>query len=250
MTTYTITNNNRYGTCEVSFTDKPQVSVLSALKALGMRWNSKRVLWYGFASEDEIKNAIMQAQPEEVPAQIAQDGYLGAIAVSGAKSNRRLYGAELSAAIRADIKAAGIKGVTVKVKGFSGGQEITATIKGRAADCADRAEYIDKWTPCGRNWIDLGDDGTISARDFYAMEDGQNEIRMKAAAIEYDARTCAGFHSVNQYHIDSYTEYTPEFIAKINAVNAIIANYNYDDSNSMVDYFDTNFYYDLYVKIC
>lgn len=250
MTTYTITNNNRYGTCEVSFTDKPQVSVLSALKALGMRWNSKRVLWYGFASEDEIKNAIMQAQPEEVPAQIAQDGYLGAIAVSGAKSNRRLYGAELSAAIRADIKAAGIKGVTVKVKGFSGGQEITATIKGRAADCADRAEYIDKWTPGGRNWIDLGDDGTISARDFYAMEDGQNEIRMKAAAIEYDARTCAGFHSVNQYHIDSYTEYTPEFIAKINAVNAIIRNYNYDDSNSMVDYFDTNFYYDLYVKIC
>lgn len=250
MTTYTITNNNRYGTCEVSFTDKPQVSVLSALKALGMRWNSKRVLWYGFASEDEIKNAIMQAQPEEVPAQIAQDGYLGAIAVSGAKSNRRLYGAELSAAIRADIKAAGIKGVTVKVKGFSGGQEITATIKGRAADCADRAEYIDKWTPGGRNWIDLGDDGTISARDFYAMEDGQNEIRMKAAAIEYDARTCAGFHSVNQYHIDSYTEYTPEFIAKINAVNAIIRNYNYDNSNSMVDYFDTNFYYDLYVKIC
>lgn len=250
MTTYTITNNNRYGTCEVSFTDKPQVSVLSALKALGMRWNSKRVLWYGFASEAEIKNAIMQAQPEEVPAQIAQAGYLGAVAVSGAKSNRRLYGAELSAAIRTDIKVAGIKGVTVNVKEFSGGQEITATIKGSAADCADRAEYIDKWTPGGRNWIDLGDDGTISARDFYAMEDGQNEIRMKAAAIEYDARTCAGFHSVNQYHIDSYTEYTPEFIAKINAVNAIIRNYNYDDSNSMVDYFDTNFYYDLYVKIC
>ena len=55
---------------------------------------------------------------------------------------------------------------------------------------------------------------------------------------------------MNQYHINSYTEYTPEFIAKINAVNAIIRNYNYDDSNSMVDYFDTNFYYDLYVKIC
>nr|DAL30128.1 MAG TPA_asm: hypothetical protein [Caudoviricetes sp.] len=250
MTTYTITNNAKFDSREVSFDDKPQVSVLSALKALGMRWNSKRVLWYGFASEDEIKNAIMQAQPEEVPAQIAQAGYLGAVAISGAKSNRRLYGAELSAAIRADIKAAGIKGVTVKVKEFSGGQEITATIKGSAADCADRAEYIDKWTPGGRNWIDLGDDGTISARDFYAMEDGQNEIRMKAAAIEYDARTCAGFHSVNQYHIDSYTEFTPEFIAKINAVNAIIRNYNYDDSNSMVDYFDTNFYYDLYVKIC
>ncbi len=250
MTTYTITNNARFDSREVSFDDKPQVSVLSALKALGMRWNPKRVLWYGFASESEIKNAIMQAQPEEVPAQIAQAGYLGAIAVSGAKSNRRLYGAELSAAIRADIKAAGIKGVTVKVKEFSGGQEITATIKGSAADCADRAEYIDKWTPGGRNWIDLGDDGMMSACDFYAMENGQNEIRMKAAAIEYDARTCAGFHSVNQYHIDSYTEYTPEFIAKINAVNAIIRNYNYDDSNSMVDYFDTNFYYDLYVKIC
>ena len=74
MTTYTITNNTRFNSREVSFNDKPQVSVLSALKALGMRWNPKRVLWYGFATETEIKNAIMQAQPEEVPAQIAQDG--------------------------------------------------------------------------------------------------------------------------------------------------------------------------------
>ena len=50
---------------------------------------------------------------------------------------------------------------------------------------------------------------------------------------------------VNQHHISKYTEYTTNFANKLKAVNEIIKSYNYDDSNSMVDYFDTNFYYTI-----
>lgn len=69
---------------------------------------------------------------------------------------KALYGADLSAAIRADIKAAGLKGVTVKCKSYSGGQSITATIRTSPADYIDEADYIAAYRVRG-NWIDDGD---------------------------------------------------------------------------------------------
>ncbi len=77
---------------------------------------------------------------------------MGGGAVYGSKSNKALYGADLSAAIRADIKAAGIKGVTVKCKSYSGGQSITATIHTSAADYIDEADYIAAYRVRG-NWV-------------------------------------------------------------------------------------------------
>lgn len=59
---------------------------------------------------------------------------------------------DLSAAIRADIKAAGIKGVTVKCKSYSGGQSITATIRTSPADYVDEADYIAAYRVRG-NWV-------------------------------------------------------------------------------------------------
>ena len=41
---------------------------------------------------------------------------------------------------------------------------------------------------------------------------------------------------------------TAETMKKLQAIDSIIAAYRYDNSNGMVDYFDTNFYYDLRLK--
>lgn len=41
------------------------------------------------------------------------------------------------------------------------------------------------------------------------------------------------------------TAYTADTLRKLHRVKAIIEAYRYDGTNSMVDYFDTNFYYDL-----
>ena len=62
---YTITNNEQYNSHEVMFDAKPDVSVLDALKALKMRWNSKKSCWYGFASREQIEAAINGQQIEE-----------------------------------------------------------------------------------------------------------------------------------------------------------------------------------------
>lgn len=96
--------------------------------------------------------AILENAPEEQPATVCTDGYMGGGAVYGSKSRKALYGADLSAAIRADIKAAGIKGVTVKCKSYSGGQSITATIRTSPADYVNEADYIAAYRVRG-NWV-------------------------------------------------------------------------------------------------
>lgn len=255
---YTIATNATFDSREVTFDGKPAEAVRAALKALRMRWNPKRALWYGFAAEDEIKAAIQAAQPAEEPAQITQPGYLGATAISGAKADRYLHGAELAAAIRADIKAAGIKGVSVRINSRSITDAITATITATSADLVPLADYVAAYRPAGRNWIDLGNSESVPLATYYDCWNAQAaghaagyipKIQRQAAETEYGFSACIGCHQINQYHIAKYTEYTPAFLAKLDAVNNIIANYNYDDSNAMVDYFDTNFYWYLNVKI-
>ena len=149
---YTITKNAEFGSLEVRFDEKPADTVRLAMKRLKMRWHSVNKCWYGYASESALVSAILENAPEEQPATVYTDGYLGGGAVYGSKSNKSLYGAELSAAIRADIKAAGIKGVTVKCKSYSGGQSITATIRTSAADYVDEADYIAAYRVRG-NWV-------------------------------------------------------------------------------------------------
>ena len=61
---YTITNNEQYNSLEIMFDAKPDASILNALKALKMRWNSKKSCWYGFASREQIESAIGGQQIE------------------------------------------------------------------------------------------------------------------------------------------------------------------------------------------
>lgn len=252
MTTYAITRNDAFGSHEVQFDNKPQVAVIAALKALKMRWNPKRSIWYGFVDESKIREAIQAAQPENAPAQIVGDGYMGAISVSGAKSNRRLYGSDLSAAIRADIKAAGIKGATISCSTYSGGQHIKVTFKAAESDLVSKVDYVNAYVPSpASGWIELGNYEHIHESEYFNLEASeQKNIRKKAATYAYDSATNPEYHhNINQYYIDKYTEYTSAFLAKIKAVNDIISNYRYDNSNGQVDYFDTNFYYDICIKI-
>ena len=150
--TYEITKNAEFGSLEVRFNEKPADTVRLALKRLKMRWHRVNKCWYGYASESAIVSAILENAPEEQPATVYTDGYMGGGAVYGSKSRKALYGADLSAAIRADIKAAGIKGVTVKCKSYSGGQSITATIRTNAADYVDEADYVAAYRVRG-NWV-------------------------------------------------------------------------------------------------
>jgi len=244
--TYEIRTNCQFNSTEIYFDGKPSEEVRTALKALKFRWHSVKRCWYGYASEETVAHAITGASTEENPASVVGDGYLGGGSYYGSKSHQHLYGADLSAAIRADLKKAGIRNTTVRCKTYTGVQNVTATIKVKPSDFISRESFIDRYqiTP-SMAWIYLSDREYLHVDKFYAADgDEQERIRTTAAAYEYEKATTRE-RDVRVSWVDWLTE---EAMQTLRKVDDIISAYRYDNSNGMVDYFDTNFYYDLTLK--
>lgn len=245
--TYEINYNSKFGSHEVRFDGKPSEEVRNALKAMKFRWHSADKCWYGYnQSEESIASAITGASTEEEPNTVYGDGYMGGGSVYGAKSNHHLYGSDLSAAIRADLKKAGIKGVTVKCHSYSGGQTITATIKTTESDYISWEQFLENYRIKGSTaWIYMQGGEYIHSDKYWAADAGEQErIRLAAAAHAWEYNTTRE----QDVRLSWVNWLTAETMKKLQAIDAIIAAYRYDNSNGMVDYFDTNFYYDIRLK--
>ena len=263
MTNYEIRENHQYNSREVYFDGKPSRATLDAMKALKMRWNHVKSCWYGYAQECDLINAIItnDRDGEDITgektegATVYTNGYLGGGAVYGSKSDKHLYGADLSKAIREDLKVAGIKGASVRCKSYSGGQSITVTLSLPQSAYVGKEQFaVDYRIPTSASWIYYEDeDGksqTMHIDKYYSREtsaDEREKIRISAAASEY-SREAESENDLNIFHLDKYKVYTPETMETIKKVNSIISAYHYDKSNAMVDYFDTNFYYSIVTK--
>lgn len=131
-------------------------------------------------------------------------------------------------------------------KTYSGGQHITAKIKITETDMISREQYIADYTiSASRAYIYIGDRGESIHIDEYYKLDSAEQKRIRQAAAEYDYKQAAHGRDINRHSIDEETAYTADTLRKLHRVKAIIEAYRYDGTNSMVDYFDTNFYYDL-----
>lgn len=263
MTNYEIRENPYFNSREVYFDGKPSRATLDALKALKMRWNHVKACWYGFAQECDLINAIItnDRDGEDITgektegATVYTDGYLGGGAVYGSKSDKHLYGTDLSKAIREDIKAAGIKGASVRCKSYSGGggQSITVKISLPKSAFVPEADFVaDYQIKCNQHWLyyydSFGKVQSIHIDNYFAADAAEQEkIRSAVAMYEYDRETrheC----QINHYHIDFYKSFTQETRELLQKIKSIIESYRYDESNAMVDYFDTNFYYTIVTK--
>lgn len=253
--TYEIRANSQYNSNEVYFSGKPSEATRNALKALKMRWNGVKKCWYGFADEFKLIDAIQDAEQQDggEGATVVTDGYMGGGAIYGSKSNKALYGADLAAAIRADIKAAGIKGVTIRAGIATYTDTITATITIETSDLNQNYEYsTDQLLKELANWGVW--DGE---RRVYWGELDPDKHGIRTESPEFEAlKKKAGraaldrfAHNIdiNQFHLtaENYPELTAACLSKLQAVKSIIDAYHWDESNSMVDYFSTNFYYTL-----
>ena len=252
--TYTINTNTEFNSLEISFTEKPHEKVIEALKALKFRWHRVKALWYGYATDTQVIAAIQSAEQEANPlatGTIYSDGYLGAIKTDGVNSNKYLYGSDLSSAIREHLKGAGIKGVTVSCKSYTGGQSLKVKIKiNPETDLIPFDDFLAQYYVSPSHWYYYLEDEkctSMHGENYYSLDyQAQDEMKRRFAEYDYYTRISNG-ERLNEYHLtsDRYPEYTPEFFKKLTTINEIVRSYRYDDSNSMVDYFDTNFYYDL-----
>lgn len=247
MTNYEIRTNDQYNSKEVYFEGKPSADTRTALKALKMRWNPTKGCWYGFVSETDIISAITGTETEL--GGTISEGYLGATRWDGNKSKKYLHGADLSKAIREELKAHGLKGITVRTHTYTGGQNITLTFATTPADYITFEEYKAIYSYNDFSyWVQTPWGKSISRDDWFELDgDKQQEVLIFNAEGEYNNITQHG-GDINHYYIDKYNYFTEGFKAKLHKANAILDTYHYDDSNSMVDYFDTNFYRDFYIK--
>ena len=244
--TYEIRNNAQYNSTEIYFDGKPSEAVREVLKSHKFRWHSVKRCWYGYASEESIAAAITATTTDEEPASVIGDGYMGGGAIYGSKSNRHLYGADLSAAVREDLKKAGIKGATCKIHTYAGGQNLTVTVKVNPSDFLSFEQYLDNYRIKGSQaWIYLDNGEYIHCDKYWSLDaDEWEQIRRSAAERDYRKVTTEEAAYTLGW-IDFLTEAAKKTVARI---DAIVSAYRYDCSNGMVDYFDTNFYYDIRLK--
>ena len=187
-----------------------------------------------------------------------KEGYMGATAWDGNNSRRGLYGANLTKAIRAEFKKCNIKGVTISQKTYTGGQSVCITVTPTTADILSYDEYYKNKMEhrCYRNLIyqfhDTKTDRWIESCDIeYMPEEEQDRLYGLAVKATYKFHTSGCDLNEHFFHGDeteifygrSYADiFTPQFLDKLRLVKSIVDSFNYDNSNSMVDYFDRGFY--------
>lgn len=189
----------------------------------------------------------------------ASDGYLGAIKTTGSKSQVYLGDAELSKQIRQALQGVlapelSKSDVRVRKESYSMGRTIHITLrldKGKYAPTRDeyKQSVVDNVKRRKYTWIRTGDGKDIFHEAYNNMtEDERRKVEQATAeqyAIwNYDRDTT----DINHYHIDTEDMLTEDGKEIVRVANQVIRAFNYDDSNAMVDYFDTNFYYNLKVE--
>jgi hypothetical protein len=245
--TYEIRYNSKFNSHEVYFDGKPSEEVRQALKDMRFRWHSVNKCWYGYnQSEESIAHAITAAGTEEEPASVFGDGYLGGGAIYGSKSHKHLYGADLSAAVRGDLKKAGIKGATCKIHSYAGGQSLTVTLRVAPSDFLPFDQYLEGYRIKGsQSWIYMENGEYIHCDKYWGADgDEQERIRISAARRDYGKVTT----EEAAYRLGWIDFLTAAAKKTVERIDSIVSAYRYDCSNGMVDYFDTNFYYDIRLK--
>lgn len=189
----------------------------------------------------------------------AGDGYMGAIKTTGSKSQIYLGDAELSKQIRQALQQVlapelSKSDVRVRKESYSMGRTIHITLrldKNKYAPTRDeyKQAIVDNVKRRKYTWIRTGDGKDIFHEAYDKMTEDEKRKTEQATAEQqaiwnYDRDTT----DINHYHIDSEDMLTDDGKEIVRVANRVIRAFNYDDSNSMVDYFDTNFYYNLKVE--
>lgn len=187
------------------------------------------------------------------------DGYMGAIKTTGSKSQVYLRDAELSKQIRQALQGVLApelrkSDIRVRKEGYSMGRSIYITLrldKAKYAPTRDeyKASVVEDIKRNRLTWIRTEEGKDIFHEYYWTMPDKEKR-KVEAATSEqyavwnYDRSEV----TINHYHIDTEELLNDDGKKIVSVANQVVRAFNYDDSNAMVDYFDTNFYYDIKVE--
>lgn len=250
MANYTI--NQELNGIEISFEAKPTADTLAALKANGYRWHRVKKVWYAKQTPDRLALAESITGDQE-PATAPKAAKVETINLENLGENTpNLYGAELAAAIREDLKKRGVKGATVRARRVTHETGITVTIKATAADIVSIEECNSRYP---------FEEFACDALNYHGVFDGSRWIYSATweNMTEEERRTAYRNHTIyyltkspdfNNYHQErkDYPTMTTDFYNKVVAIFKIANQWNYNHSDSMSDYFDVGYYLDIDIK--
>lgn len=238
---YTIRRNEEYGSNEIYFDDKPEKSVRDSIKAMGMKWNGNKGCWYGFVDKSRICETL--GDPMAFYSE-ASEGYMGATSYRGNNVNKFDYSSDC---FRKAFRAAGINGVSVRKKTYSGGMSFYFTVDMDSDDYVSYEDFGPSSYGYWYNYIDEYGEHRSIHRDILWSDHVSPELREKI--IEDDRKF--EYDYLTRNHADIYNNnraLSEKGKSKVSAIASIVQSFNYDDSNSQVDYYETNFYWDMVAK--
>lgn len=191
---------------------------------------------------------------------VASDGYLGAIETTGSKyAEKRLYGTDLSKAIRDDLRkhlaVTKKSNVNVRIETGPMHQHVDVTIK------LERDKFAKNWKDAFVDfmasdrrmpvWIRQSDEegnnlGDVFNEEYYGMTGKEQEI-VRERLFNHLSKCMEFGADVEVHHLE------PCFLKDearkiIEDTNTVLDAYNHDGSNSQVDYFDRHFYQTVYIR--
>ena len=233
--------NQELNGIELSFESKPEAATLDEIKSHGFRWNRNKCVWYAKQTVDRLTFAESLG---EIEATTKHDDKINLDNLG--ENTPRLGGAELSSAIRDDLKRRGVKGCTVRVRNWD---SVTVTVRATAADFTSLEEFKERYL-FSEFCCDIESHGKFTGESWvYSLEglteDEQNRLYDNYCKYEIENR-----RDYNEYHRERklYPQYTTAFCEKLEAIYKISNQWNYDNSDPYTDYFDRGYYLDIDIK--
>lgn len=250
-----LTINNELKGIEITFTEKPETAVIESLKAAGFRWHRVKKLWYAKNTAERLALAekITAGEALQVAEVKKKVDSINLENLGVKPEGFSFYGSTLAGFIRADLKKRGVTGVTVRSHKITHDTGITVTVKATADDISSIEEYQKRYTfgmfccdaESGRGVYDGSK--WIYSFQFTDMTDAEKEEAYNLNCI-YALKRAKSF-STHWTERKSNPEFSQKFYEKLVAVFKIANQWNYDNSDSMTDYFDVGYYLDIDIKL-
>lgn len=257
MTNYTIKNNEQFNSKEVYFDGKPNEETRRALKALKFRWHKVKSCWYGFATEEQINEAINPA-PLTIPKIKQIDGYGLYDGWKGGNADKWRSYEELKTFLLSDFRKAGIK-ATIRQNRAGYLTSITITMKITADEILTFEEWlkneksVEGFHIVNNSWYNYTDENgriqSIFGERFYNLTaEEQAEMRNNIAKETY-REALEHMTQPNTWSGRKFSALNEAAAARLSLAQKIVDSYNHDQTNSMIDYFDRDIYEHFAVKV-
>lgn len=244
--------NHELNGIELSFEVKPETATLDSIKSMGFRWNRKKSVWYAKQTEERLVFAESLGTIKE---ETKKDKEVSMINLEGLGENcpeSFWMNSGLAKGIREQLKSRGVKGVTVR-QGSSGyTPSITVTVKVTTDDMASIEEGCKRVNMndfVSRLSRDLWMNGKkVTLDDYNAMnEEERNNLLKEYVSFEIKRiDSYSGKYSWSNRNF--YFEFSTALYNKLCAIWSIANQWNYDNSDSMSDYFDVGYYLNIDIK--